>query len=380
MRTSRVFLLGLASILCGSGIGRCMFMQPQLEMVPVDRLARNIEQKLDKEPENPDLLFTLARIHSMAYAKKSTEIQVKKGEESPWFGFVPRGIPYGVKASDDKDDQALAKAHLEKAIALHKKVVELKPAHYVARLGLAWCTQQAGRKEEAIKLYRALIKEALPEDRKLNGRYHGLPTISTEASNYLIELLDPKADAGDIAKLKEQSKATEQRIPRMITPIAVALKDDLAPHDFVDPDTSVVFDLDGSGVQRRWQWIDKDAAWLVYDGTGDGKVSSALNMFGSVTFWLFWENGYQALAALDDDADGKLNGSELRHLALWHDRNQNGISETGEVEALAPLGIVALDCSARMSQAGMHWNPAGVIYEDGHTHPSCDVLLEPAGD
>ena len=82
-----------------------------------------------------------------------------------------------------------------------------------------------------------------------------------------------------------------------------------------------------------------------------------------------------AMAALDDNGDGKLKGKELQHLALWHDRNQNGESEAGEVRSLADHGIVELDCSFTTSDSHLPHNPQGVKYRDGHTRPSCDVIL-----
>ena len=46
-----------------------------------------------------------------------------------------------------------------------------------------------------------------------------------------------------------------------------------------------------------------------------------------VTFWIFWDNGYEALQSLDDNQDGKLEGDELKGLAIWQDRNCDGISD-----------------------------------------------------
>jgi len=376
MRVFTVAILALIISLVISTRSQARFLPPEIELVPVERLVKNIEAKVEQDPKNPDLLFRLARIHSMAYAVKSSQIKVQKGKDSPWFGYVPRGIPYRVEQTEDEKALAAAKADLRKAIDLHKAVIALKADHYLARLGLAWCTEQAGQKNQAIKLYRDLVKDSLPVDRKMQSRYHGLPTISTEASTYLIKLLDPKTDADEIATLTEQSETTETAIPRMITPVAIALDRNLTPDEFLDRDAAVRFDLDGSGIRRSWQWIQHDTAWLVYDFEGKGKVTSALQMFGSVTFWLFWNNGYDAMASLDDNGDGKLKGNELRHLALWHDRNQNGISESGEVLSVADHGIVELDCTFTTSTSHLHHNPRGVTYSDGHTRPSCDVILQ----
>ena len=77
------------------------------------------------------------------------------------------------------------------------------------------------------------------------------------------------------------------------------------------------------------------AGWLVYDADGGSCITSALQWFGNVTFWLFWPNRYAALAALDDNHDGELAGGEIAHLAIWRDANMNGVSEPGEVLPLS---------------------------------------------
>lgn len=59
---------------------------------------------------------------------------------------------------------------------------------------------------------------------------------------------------------------------------------------------------------------------------------------------LFFENGYHALATLDDDGDGELAGRELRGLALWQDRNGDGVSDDGEVKPVGAYGVVSLSC------------------------------------
>lgn len=76
-------------------------------------------------------------------------------------------------------------------------------------------------------------------------------------------------------------------------------------------------------------------------------------MFGSVTFWIFWRDGYEALRSLDDDQDGILSGAELRGMALWQDRNGNGVSdEQGEVRSVAEWGITAISCAGEADACG----------------------------
>jgi hypothetical protein len=203
--------------------------------------------------------------------------------------------------------------------------------------------------------------------------------FTSEAAERLIPLLDPKPNAEEIADLRKRV-AQLDRVPRPITPIAIPLRDDVEAADIVDLDARVRFDADGSGHRRQWTWISADAAWLVYDADGRGEISSALQWFGEVSFWLFWQNGYEALSALDDDGDSELRGEELRYLKIWQDRNRNGSSDRGEVETLRQHGITALSCrfskgdgllTAALSQPG-------VRLESGRTRPTYDVILRPA--
>ena len=122
-----------------------------------------------------------------------------------------------------------------------------------------------------------------------------------------------------------------EALPRPITPIVVSLRNGAAARDLENHSARVAFDADGTGLQKHWTWITRDAGWLVYDPHNTGKITSGLQLFGGVTFWMFWENGYQALAALDDDGDGMLTGRELKGLAIWQDLNGNGVCERGDV-------------------------------------------------
>src|SRR5262249_38418792 len=154
--------------------------------------------------------------------------------------------------------------------------------------------------------------------------------------------------------------------------LVVPLHSDTALDQLVDPHLGVSFDLDGSGLERRWGWITPQAAWLVFDHDGRGEVTSGLQMIGGVTFWIFWENGYRALASLDDD--GMVRGEELNGLALWHDANGNGVSEPGEVKPLAAWGITALSCAYQTHATGIPFSPRGVVLADGSTRPTYDWI------
>ena len=134
-------------------------------------------------------------------------------------------------------------------------------------------------------------------------------------------LLDPERDAAEIAELC--GTAAARRVPRAITPIAIPLATTCPIETIVDLDAAYRSMPMAPAAQR----VDVDLAGgrvARLRRRRRGQITSALQLFGNVTFWTFWKNGYEALAALDDNGDGELGGPELRHLALWHDANRNG--------------------------------------------------------
>ncbi len=359
-----------------------IFLPPDLEKIPIERLAKNIQEAIDKNPKDAQLVLNLARAHAMAYSIKSDSLEVnKKTPNAVWFGFEPSIVPFSeVKKTDDGEKAKAAKVHLKKALELYEKAVKQAPDNMQARLGQAWLTDQAGKKEDAVKLYRKLVEDGWAKEKDLKALGFGGHTITGETAGYLIPLLDKDKDKDEIATLKERAEQL-RKLPRPITPIAVPLRDGLTARDLEDRAAAVAFDADGTGLQKKWTWVTKDAAWLVYDPKQSGKVTSALQLFGNVTFWMFWDNGYDALAALDDNRDGQLSGKELAGLALWHDANGNGISDPGEVKPLADYGIVALSCKFERDSTHLDriaFSKAGVTFKDGKTRPTFDLVLHPA--
>jgi hypothetical protein len=190
-------------------------------------------------------------------------------------------------------------------------------------------------------------------------------------------LLNADKDRDEIATLRERIAAVST-MGRGVTPVVIPLRDDLTAEELVDNSARVRFDADGSGIPREWTWTTPDAGWLVYSPQPARPITSALQLFGSVTFWMFWDNGYHAMRALDDNADGQLAGSELDGLAIWQDSNVNGISEKGEVKPLADWEIRSLSWKHESTPTRADYaafSSAGVTFEDGRTRPTYDILL-----
>jgi Tetratricopeptide repeat len=361
-------------------------MRADVENVPVERVVANLEQQVRERPTDVDLRVNLARVHAMAYAEKRTRIPTvsyRVGAKAivPWVDyFVPDFQQFKVKTSDDPKVTAAAGEHLTKAIARYREALEIAPAHPVAKMGLGWTLSQAGDKAGAIQVLRELVVESQSKDPRVAGVMAGFRSLTEEAVLYLVPLLDPERDRAEIDRLRALAAEMARR-PRAITPIAVPLADRLGPEEIVDPNASVAFDLDGSALPQRWTWICPTAAWLVFDKRGTGSVTSGLQLFGSVTFWLFWRNGYDALRALDDDADGRIAGGELAGLALWHDRNADGVSDRGEVRPVVDWSIVSLSCEYEFDVSHpdeIAISPRGVTFRNGTTRPTFDLVLQPA--
>jgi hypothetical protein len=360
-----------------------MYVRPDLEVIPIDRLIENLTRMVARQPDDARLRLNLARAHAMAFATNSQPVAVQRArqEDGIFFGYSPPAVPFKTPVSGTRT--AAATAHLTAAIAEYEKVAVREPSDprdptaMVARLGLAWCRQQAGERTRAIAEYRALVRDAWANEQR-RGSYNPLGmSITKETIGYLQPLLDPVADKDELDRLSAILR-DESKLGRAITPIVIPLRSSMTVDDLVDRTRTVSFDADGSALDRRWTWIGRDAGWLVFDHRGTGRVASALQLFGSVTFWMFWSNGYEPLRVLDDDQDGTLRGRELAGLAIWRDLNSNGVSEPGEVRSLADWGIVALSWSHVVedeSDVFVAASPAGVTFADGTTRPTYDVLL-----
>ena len=383
-RTAGAILAGLGIAAVAASNAVAIYMRVDAQKVPVERLVANLERKSAQEPRNAQHHINLGRLHGMAFALKTEEVPavVRPGshEEEVWFGYEPKLIPYQNREASSAEAAAAAKAHLAKAIAHYEKALELDPDSLLGRLGHGWMLEQSGDRKRAVEQYRRVIARAWKSEEEKRVRLPGQNFFTREAIDYLLPLLDTSADADEIRELK-QRRETLDRLPRAITPIAIPLRDGLPSEAIHDRSARVRFDADGSGMLRTWSWIGSDAGWLVYDADGSRSITSALQLFGSVSFWLFWENGYQALAALDDDGDGEVTGGETRRLAIWNDRNRNGISERHEVASLVEHGITGLSCRFQQGD-GIRFAAVsleGVRLADGRTRPSYDVILGSGG-
>lgn len=390
------WLAALLGLTAASG-ARAESLACRTEDVPVDRLLANLEARAARTPDSWEAHYALGRTYSIAYARKAPELSAcgTEGDGNQMPVLSSRGdLGYEHRqpaiAPASSANRVEAERHLARAVAAYQRAVALAPDKPIVRIGHAWVLEQARRSGNAINEYRAAIRLAWPADRDANERRlnpdgtpvftMGVPPgyifLTEEAIRRLIPLLDSSKDAAEIEELTRR-QAFLQRGPRSISPIVLPLRRDAAFSELVDRSARVTFDLDGFG-PRTWDWITSDAGWLVFDPRGTSRITSGLQLFGTVTFWLFWNSGYDALQALDDDGNGVLQGDELVGLAVWRDANVDGVSQAGEVHSLAALGIVGLSTKHVAEDENddvLAYAPGGVRFSDGTSRTTYDVLL-----
>ena len=144
----------------------------------------------------------------------------------------------------------------------------------------------------------------------------------------------------------------------MISPISLIWKEGASIYDST---SFTSFALEPMKETRWYTWrASSDTPLLVYDPEKKGKVRSAAQLFGN---WFLggkpsenfktvsmaekqelrpWNNGYEALASLDQNDNQKIDGAELTPLSLWFDDNKDGVSQAGEVISADKLGVVSI--------------------------------------
>jgi tetratricopeptide (TPR) repeat protein len=344
------------------------FPKPVISKIPLYRLVVNLENLKASDPDNPHHYYALGRLYAMAYSfKKDTlDAVVKKGDDdyTPFYGFHNLNHFFPVKELKDSSKTKFVRGCLNRAIENFNHAISLDTTYIPSWLGLAWSLDQQGDRETAIKLYRRILNQT---GRQEKSGY--ISTETVETAGYLVRLLDKEKDSVEISRL--QKKISSYKPNYMISPVLIPLSDFNSFGELVDTSFRARFDLDGTGAAKSWEWITEKAGWLVYLRPGE-KIESGRQLFGNCTFNIFWENGYEAMRSMDDDLDGRLAGPEIEDLAVWQDRNSNGVHEEGETFTLRELQIESLNYSFETLNSRLLKSRAGVKLKNGTTRDSFD--------
>jgi hypothetical protein len=381
------------------------------KMVPIARLSENVEAVLKKNPKDAQAHYVLGRLHSMAFAGRTDTVEIsepfrKPPKPNPLPGFAPYR---SILVKPPAKPPTLKLGHLlnlEASLRHYQMAIKLDPKNTKARLGLAWMyetgqkvavavknapaqakalpkTQQdrlkalAGGVDQweanAMNYYREVLKKAGPSDLKKGFAGPGADSIiSQDASRAIQRILGQPGRKQTAAEKKELADVAAHlknlgKLGRIVTPIIFPL-DKPRPLKSLLSTGATTFDLDGDGLKSEWPWLKPNTGLLVWDPKRTGKIKDGRQLFGNVTWWIFWNHGYEPMALLDDNRNGWLEGKELSSLSVWQDRNHNGVSDKGEVKPVTQLGIKRLACQPLKNMQ----HPAGLEMSDGRRLPTYD--------
>jgi hypothetical protein len=100
------------------------------------------------------------------------------------------------------------------------------------------------------------------------------------------------------------------------------------------------FDIDNDGMGERTGWVSPNDGFLVHDTDQDGALDGIGELLGDAS-----TDGYDVLAELDSNSDGRIDASDtaFANLLVWRDLNGDGEATADEMLTLAQAGIAAND-------------------------------------
>ncbi|APC95729.1 hypothetical protein [Francisella tularensis] len=114
----------------------------------------------------------------------------------------------------------------------------------------------------------------------------------------------------------------------------------------------VLFDHEAKQVREGTGWISADDGLLVRDIDGNGTIDSGRELFGDNTLKADGtkaKDGFDALSDLDTNADGVFNSKDdaFDSVQVWQDKDQDGVTDAGELTSLVEAGISSIDLNAK---------------------------------
>ncbi len=380
-------LFRLFAALCTVACAFAIFVGPST--APIERIVANNTAFVKAHPENAEGFYALARTHYLAFALGGPTLQYQPGRTdppTPWEPFnsfaTGRVSDWARANSKQQMTPAAREKHYEEALKHFRRALELKPNDALYTLGLASLHEDHKEFEAAAKEYLAAFDATIGTDEKSTHMpLMGLGMlVSYEAGRSYVRLIKERGpkpeEAANLARV-DAAVAKLQKLPvGAITPVIFSLNANASRiDDLLAPGVEANVDLDGTGRAQRYPWLKPDTAILVWDPERSGRITSGRQLFGTVSWWIFWENGYRALDALDDNRDGRLSGAELDGLALWFDRNQNGRSDPGEVTPIERTEIESILVTYDDRDGESLVSRSGLKLKDGRTLPTWDWIV-----
>ena len=106
----------------------------------------------------------------------------------------------------------------------------------------------------------------------------------------------------------------------------------------------VYYDYLSDGFDRKTGWLSEEDGFLVYDKNQNGIVDNGSELFGNTAQkedGSYYGTGLEMLKAMDSNQDGVIDSKDdiWSQLAVWQDKNSDGISQKEEMLSMDSLGI-----------------------------------------
>ncbi|MBN1214915.1 MAG: hypothetical protein JXA99_05665, partial [Candidatus Lokiarchaeota archaeon] len=130
----------------------------------------------------------------------------------------------------------------------------------------------------------------------------------------------------------------------------------------------VNYDFLADGIKEKTGWVGKDDGFLVLDKNSNGKIDNDSEFFGEGQSLKNGEKstgGFESLGEYDGNGDKIINSNDeiYSQLRIWQDKNQNGITDEGELKTLKELGIKSISLEAL--QKNITTSTGNILREEG---------------
>ena len=279
-----------ASFLATSAWG--LWAQPN--DAPVGRLLANLESYVKEHPQDARGHYTLARVHSLAFARQTDTLSAFVDPQGRTLPSVSDSQVAQSRTELRKEDLII---HLTESIRSFERALGLDPGSALSHLGLAYVLErgvvladevevvpgpvpgeelsgEATRerwRERAIEEYYRAYELAIVEDGEITEQpMRGLASLASfEAGSAYIKLMTARGtrdetEARQLAQVQRGIKDLEAK-PRStaITPIIFSLEGASTLADLFAPGNWVKFDLDGDGQPEPRPWLQPHTGILV---------------------------------------------------------------------------------------------------------------------
>lgn len=115
---------------------------------------------------------------------------------------------------------------------------------------------------------------------------------------------------------------------------------------------SSAFDLAGRGMSVATDWPAASTPWLALDRNGNGRIDDGRELFGSAAVLASGahaSNGFQALAELDSNGDGRITPADAAwsQLSVWSDSDADRRSTATELAPLSAFRLTGIELGYR---------------------------------